>query len=789
MKKFTERQKAANNFKYYKDRITEFTVNVSNEFFVDTALSASEYKKNKVNFDLFNNKIDPSELSYVCNPYKDLGPMPAKMTNKDIVSGKIKVYLGMESKKPFFFNSIAVNPEATTRKEQKESAMLREFVIDKITQPIREQATIEAEEQFKGKQLTQEELSQIKQSIEAEVQSKSPKEVKKYMMREHQDPAEMLNQHIANYLIQSLELKDKFELGLKYSALSAKEIYYIGILNKQLACWNVNTQNFRCQLSDKSPFIEDSHMASCDYYMSITDIIEFFGDEISGAEINQLYKENAEITEHESFFSEEPIETRKGLIKVTHFVWKDLRDIQILHYFDEEGEIKKKFVTSDYVFNEDIGDIHVEKIWVPEVYETWRIGNDLYKYMRPVSNQIKDLDNPNTTKLPYYGAVIDNLNSEPTSLMDRLVHYQYYFNIIMYRIDLLMASDKGKKILANINMVPDDNKISLEKWNYILETTPFIYYNLDQEGSQYSDVNSSFKQLDLSLASDISKYVELAAFTKKQAGESIGIPEQVEGQIGPDEAVNNVKQSMVQNLHILEPYYKLHNSVKKNVLQACVDIAKILWQKTKPEKLAYILDDGTKAFFDLDLEILNNNTVGIFISDTTKAEEIKDTVRKLTHAAMQNQRAELSDVISVLRDESLTSIQETLKVSEQERREEEQQAQERQAEQQKELLKIQEDMAAKAHERAKELIIIKEEERRKTEIQKTAVLGASFNPEQDGDGDKKNDFIEIARGGLQQGMEADKLNFEKQKHKDEMDIKKAKLLIDKAKVDNTNKNR
>ena len=52
----------------------------------------------------------------------------------------------------------------------------------------------------------------------------------------------------------------------------------------------------------------------------------------------------------------------------------------------------------------------------------------------------KDIDNIYTCNFSYYGAATDNLNSETTSAMDRIKGYQYLYNIICYRIELLMAS-------------------------------------------------------------------------------------------------------------------------------------------------------------------------------------------------------------------------------------------------------------------------------------------------------------------------------------------------------------
>ena len=65
--------------------------------------------------------------------------------------------------------------------------------------------------------------------------------------------------------------------------------------------------------------------------------------------------------------------------------------------------------------------------------------------MQPLPGQFKDINNLFYCKLPYYGIVHDAINSQSQSLVDRLKSYQYWYNIIMYRLELLLAADKGKK--------------------------------------------------------------------------------------------------------------------------------------------------------------------------------------------------------------------------------------------------------------------------------------------------------------------------------------------------------
>lgn len=787
--RLTEAQKNANKKQWYKDQIDLLDTGYLS--YLSGYGDISEYKRMKVNYDLFNNKIDLSDFEYVCKPYgAEVGELPAKMVNRDIVSGKIKAILGMEMKRPFSWRVVATNPEATTRKEQEAFGRIREYVVNYVMQPIREQIELQYQEQLKGRKLTEEESAQIRQQMQQQIKSQTPQEVKKYMLREHQDPAEVMSQQLIEYLIQKSDIKRKFNRALKHGLLSSKSILYVGELNGEPEVWNVNPLRFNCDTSPDSEFIEDGEWATCEYRMTPSEVIKYFGDELTQSEIDSIYdywsgneidSRNLDFFELDEKYND--YEDR-SMIPVLHAVKKSLRKIGFLTYIDENGVEQEDMVDENYKLNKEAGDIKLEWEWIPEVYEGWKIkvAKSIYVKLRPIPGQFKDLDNLYHCKLPYYGVIYDNMNSEPTSLMDRLKIYQYYYNIVMYRLELLLASDKGKKVLMNINMIPDSAGMDIKKWQYFFESTPFMWYDPNEEGTSYADANTVAKAIDLSLVSDIQKYIEIAEYLRTQAGKSVGITEQVEGQIGPNEAVRNTQQSLAQSSNILEPYFELHSHVKRNVLQALIETAKVTYSQNKPKKLSYILDDMSIATLNLDMGLLDNSTLGIFVSNSAKASETLELIKQLSHAALQNQKVELSDVASIIKQNSIVEVEETLKVAEQNRRDYEQSLQQQQIEANRKEKEAERQRAREVFEEEKELIVLKEEEKRKTEIAKTALVGASFNPDKDANHNGVNDFVEIANQALNAKIQEGKLQLDKDKLNHQKEVDRAKLRNEEQKL-------
>ena len=798
--RLTDSQKKSNDKQWYKDQVDLYDRGHESYIYSENN-SEDSYKRMQVNFDLFNNILNIADFKYVCQPFgEEAGELPANMVNRDIVSGKIKALLGMEMKRPFSWNVVATNAEATSQREKKEFEMLKEYVVQQIMQPIKEQIMQskmqELEQKMASGEVPQEQAQQMQQQmmqeVEQESQAMTPDEVKKYMSREYQDPVEIMASQILEYLKQEQDLRQKFNKGFKYGTLSAREIYYVGNINNKPSVLNINPMRFDFDKSPDSNFIEDGEWATCEYRMTPSEVVGFFSDSLKQTEIDKIYEDfqnyNSHINDEALFdFSRDANGRRdnnENTVRVLHAVWKSLRKVGFLTYLDEEGLEQEMLVFDSYKLDEDAGDIDIKWEWIPEVYEGWKIGADIYKNLGPVPGQFKDLNNMYHCKLPYIGAVYDDMNSDETSLMDRLKQYQYYYNIVMYRLELLLASDKGKKVMMNINAIPDSAGMDMETWQYFFESSPFMWYDPNEEGTGYNDVNTMAKQIDLSLASDINRYVELAEYLKRQAGSAVGITEQVEGQIGPNDAVSNTRQSLIQSSHILEPYFELHNNIKKNVMTALLETAKVIYSVTPPKNLVYILDDMSKQMLKVDAELLDNSSFGIFVTNSAKAEEAKDLIRQLSHAALQNQRVELSDVISVLRQEGIVEAEETLKLAEDKRAEQANQQAQQQQQHEAEMAEKAREFTKEEWANEKEEIILKEEERRKTEIIKANLMAASFNPDEDKDRDGQNDFVEAANKEADIEVKRDKqaLDREKFEHQRQQDKEKNKLEEKKIKA-------
>ena len=742
----------------------------------------SSYKRKKVNYDLFNNIVNLADFEYVCKPYgAEAGELPADLTNRDIISGKIKALMGMEEKRPFSWTVYAVNDDATNRIEQKEFDLYKEYVIKQIMDPIQMQIQQQAMQQAQGRELSEEEIMQIQQQIEQQTKAMTPPEIKKYMARQHQDPAEALAEQLLRYLIGKCDLKRKFNKGFKHAAITGEEIYHIGIENGVPVISVVNPLYFDYDKSPDVEFIEDGEWAVCEYRLTPSQIIGVFGDELKSADIDNIYKaygKGASSINDEFWNFDESSNDTDDTIRVLHCVWKGLRKIGFLTYIDPNGEVQERIVEENYKMSKEFGDLELKWKWLPEVHEGYKVklADPIYLSMGPMIGQFKDMDNLHECKLPYIGVAYDNLNSETTSVVDRIKAYQYYYNIIMYRIELLMASDKGKILMMNINSIPKSAGIDIKKWHYYAEATKVAWVNPNEEGNRNIDISQINRVLDMSLASDINNYINLASYIERKAGEAIGIPKEMEAQINTQQSVGNVRQTILQASNILEPMFEMHNYVKRNAITRLLEVAKEAYAGTKAKMLRYVLDDLSIGMLEMNPQLLYNSTYGIEVASSSKAHEAKEMVKQLAHAGMQNQMFNMADIIKIIKSDGLQEAEDLLKVAEETKREqmEGQQMRMKQMDQQMQQEKIKARQMEKEFDRETEIIIT--DKRIQGDIQKQAMLSMGFAEDKDVDRDGKPDVLEVAQHGLDAEIQARKQQLAEEKfdHQKRMDEEKMK---------------
>lgn len=782
----------------WKEACVDYVIGHANfEGGTGTNNGRSRVQEMQTYYDLYNSIYNEKDLLYVTNPFKQNDGFPATAQDYNIIKPKIDLLLGEETKRPFNFKVIRTSDIATSEVQEKAKQMLQDYVM----------ATIMSK-------LGPEEAQRYQEALQTgEIQT--PEQIQKYLTKDYKDIAESAAYHSLNYLKNKLNITHEFFKGWKDALIGGEEVYYVGILNGDPYLERVNPLYFSYDESADLEFIHDSSWCCRKMIMSVTEIYDRFYDKMSEKQLNELLEmmEDTSIgginppvrktsmdyptikTHTINGFSTNPFESGDN-INVWHCCWKSFKKIGFVTIINPETGLEEEFeVDEDYKVTGM--ELDVEWTWIIEVWEGYRIGEDLYVGIQPLDYQHISADNPNSQKLPYTGVVYNNTNSAPRSLVSMMKPLQYMYIVLWYRLELAMSRDKGKVPVIDVTQIPKSMGIDVNKWMHYLGALGVAFVNPyeegwdipGREGGKPSQFNQ-FTSLDLTMANTIDQYINLMDKIESMVAEISGVSKQREGSIASNELVGNVERSVVQSAHITEPLFWVHNQVKKEVLTMLLDTSKAAWKGNK-RALHYILDDATRAFLTLSDDFFYED-MDIFLDDSTKTQQQLEVIRSFIQPAMQN-GASLLDAVEAATLDNVSLLKSKLEEIEQKRMEQQQAMEEAQAEREQRMLEMQNEVK-------EEELMIKEAEMdlKKYEIDANnatkitvAQLNAyrgSENMDQNGNGIP--DPMEIAAQALEERKQASEeagkqfefnAKIREQKMKEEIEGKKVALEREKLK--------
>lgn len=650
--------------------------------------STSYYGELQTYYNLYNSIFDEKDFKSITNPFKVEDGFPATPHDFNIIRPKVDLLIGEETKRPLNFRVIRTSQEATSEMQEKEKQMILQYIEAAITAKMSPEEAQQFQEQLQSGEIM------------------PPEQIAKYMDKDYKDIVENTAYHSLTYLREKLDLDNEFIKGWKDGLISGREIYYVGVLNAEPYAERVNPICFSYDKSPDLDFIEDGSWCCRKMRMPITEVYDRYYDKLEEKDLDRL-EEMIGSTPGRNLGDRSPVDmgiqlriydnpifegSGKSLVNVWHCCWKSFKKIFYVTTTDDAGQPQINIVDETY---QPVGnEVSVEPDWIIEVWEGYRAGSDLYFGIQPIEYQHVSIDNPNSQKLPYCGAIYSNTNSKPRSLVSILKPLQYMYIVLWYRLELAIARDKGKVVNMDITQIPKSMNISPAKWMHYLSSVGVNFINPYEEGwnipgreggkpAQFNQITA----LDLTMSNVIAEYIQLMDKIEELAGTISGITQQREGAVSTSEMVGNVERSVVQSSHITEPLFWVHNQCKRRVLNMLLNTAKGAWEETGKQKLQYIFDNGERAFLDITPKFYYED-MDVFVSDTSKDLENIQKLQQLIQPAMQN-GASLLEAAEILTNDNFNIIKQKLKDMQTRQEQIQQQQQKAEAQQQQQLQQMQ----------------------------------------------------------------------------------------------------
>lgn len=428
----------------------------------------------EVKYGILQGRIPDEFYKKILNPYnatqEKYKRFPATMRNYDLMKGIIRRYVSEYIKNPHDFIVGANNPEVVLARNAKLRQELQIIVQQKIAARIQQSY----QEWVEGGNDPQQFNPQTAIDVEAFIKEFNENYIDE-ISAQGQALLNVVKDLTEDMLLYARAYFDFVTFGEAYTYTDVVGSKIIKRVVSPRDAFPINSDNiFR---EDDDMFAERRKMT----YQQIVDEFDEYLDDKQREFLNTYYAKrgtpysldlNFKVYENyfpdvckkysegeRELFTKSPNmmrDTNADLYDVWHVVWRGEVRRALVTYINEAGLLDTRIENDDYEFNVLIGDVSIDYIYEPQVYECTRIGtrNDaIYPYgARAV---VYDRDG----KLPYNG--INELlpGFGKFSIVDIVTPYQVFFNIVSYHREMVLAKNKLNVLLiakSLLGKVPEE---------------------------------------------------------------------------------------------------------------------------------------------------------------------------------------------------------------------------------------------------------------------------------------------------------------------------------------------
>ena len=746
----------------------------------------------KLNYDLLNGKVDMKDLIKLLNVqgFKfERKDMFTAIPHYPIVNRCVDVLVGEETASQLDFKAIITNPTAISEKERNKKAE----ILQALQQLIEDTS------------LSQEEFEQKSQ------------ELAKYYNYEYQDIREMRANELLNHYSKEQNFKNIFLDGFVDVLTVNEAIFQISLEHGEPILRKLNPLKVRVFGNGSSNRIEDADMIVIEDYWQRGRILDTYADKLSAKDIRFLeglenkatgkrdkddkygylgdplvnfrYGEYAESIQLDddlnmeftdgTAFSQLPYDI-SGNIRVLQVYWKSFRKIQEIKYYDPEtGKTEKKFVNEDYIPDTDRGE-ESTTYYINEAWQGTMIGagdDAIYVNCGPCPIQYNRMSNPSKCHFGIIGQVFNVNESKPYSIIDKIKPFAYLYDAIMDKFVRTVQNNMGKIVQFNGAMMPEGWKF--EDWIYYAKTAGIVMVNPMKEGTKGAakgKIAGAFQVppvIDAELGNSLQYMVSTLQYIEQTLCNMLGITPQRLGAIQNRETVGGVERSTLQSSHVTRWYFEKYNDLKKRIYECALEAAKI-GAKGRNIKLQYITSDLTQRISDFDGDEFAEADYGLVVTTDVDIEKFRQEVDQAAGMALQGGMISFSGYLKMKSSGSLSEKIKLMEQSEQEMRQYQQQQQQMALQQQQAQAEAQ--LQMKQAELQQNDTINQRDNETKLLI---ANIQAASKRDADGDGivnegqDTQDLDEKVREFNEKMKLERDKLNWDKQKNKDNNDVKVA----------------
>lgn len=497
---------------------------------------------------------------------------------------------------------------------------------------------------------------QDQQVVDSEIQ-KELKQITDSVDRNFISNYEIAAQDICEYVMQNrdIDFKNKLE-QLLLDLLISGQAYYKVVPTKTMA-------NFKIELCDplntwvdkdpKSRYMKNGYKAVVRKWMTAEEVEIKYGDYLSDKDLKQ-------IREWKNFYEEDG---QYALVTGQSARCGDLNGIWSgvgVHPYDSDYMERKWDLIPVYEV-EWIDSAQDQAGWIGYCYHVTRIGTDIYILDADDVMMPRNMDSPNEARLSINGIWYTNGHGSPYSLMLATADLQDKYDLNLYKKDNAMALSGTRGAIVDISQLPtslgstpDERLIKFQAYRKV----GLSLIDTAQEGVPLN--NTYYNGFDDTLnPGEIQAYQLSIQMIEDTVSSITGVFRERLGGIEQRDAVANVEVGMQQSYIITKRYYSAMDTLVKEILCDCIDMAKVVYKNGLTGQL--VLGDQ-KEIFTLLPEYYSFTSYDISLADSTEIIKEQELIKQLAMQLAGSNQVDPEILFIVSTSKSLTEMKElTLK--------------------------------------------------------------------------------------------------------------------------------
>lgn len=471
---------------------------------------------------------------------------------------------------------------------------------------------------------------------------------------------EIAAQNLVQHILQNrdIDFKNKEE-QLLLDLLIAGEAYYKVVPTQSRDNFDIEICDPLNTWIDKDPkarYMKSGYKSVVRKWMSPEEIEIKYGNYMKQSDLQELRNHKNYDENDTNFLLVSGVSARCGDNSYRNpGIWNDIGVHPLNNDYDRQWNLIPVYEV------EWIDSVKRDGQWMGYCYHAIRIGGDIYILDYDDILMPRRLDSPGTPRLSLNGMWYTNGHGSPYSLMLATADLQDNYDMLNYKLDNLIALSGTTGAIVDLASLPevlgDDLEERLIKFQGYRKVGLSLV-DTSQEGQQ--SINTIYNGYNDTQGLQAIQYIQLALQQIEDTVSSItGVFRERLGGIEQRDAVANVEVGMQQSYIITKRYYNAMDSMVKEMISDCLDMAKIVYKKGFTGQL--VLGDK-KEIFTILPEHYSFTSYDIQLGDSADIIKEQEQIKQLAIQLAGGNQVDPEVLLIVSTSKSLTDMYErTLK--------------------------------------------------------------------------------------------------------------------------------